>query len=370
MTKLQSREIGSIAKKPESIKNSEIMFKNFKLQGEFDIYDPNSPCFVSANYYKPRSRIVKFYFAEDIIFAWEAHNVCAAFSAVTKKRLCFLNRTFDEAITRLYYHNNTASLTIVSEFRGINMISVHIRATPINDIRNCRPETGIQVFATQLFDTDIIRIDYVHAKAVTYRPGSGIVEVFDLNNSTNTNKMLYSFTHNRIEQVICSGGVMMLTFRDGNVIHIQVLSTEDGRLLKSLDYKLRSRNPDVLIQMFFGNVILKQGNGNIQILNLRTEQLYEMKETGSMNPSAVFIWEKMGLILTVRNGTIYVWSLEGEELRKYDDHLPRGNDEIMCTHADRNLIIYVRPRGNGRSSITVRNILTGKRIAEINSNGS
>lgn len=135
------------------------------IQEEFDTYDHNAHLFVKLQFLKKRSKIVEIVAAKDIIFALAHSGLCAAFSrgrdssygkmnffyctrhkkvimfsylwcnifvsAVTNKRISFLNLSPDEVIRSLFYNKNNDSLITVSVYASDHFSTLKCRTTPI-----------------------------------------------------------------------------------------------------------------------------------------------------------------------------------------------------------------------------------------------
>jgi hypothetical protein len=131
------------------------------IQEEFDTYDHNAHLFVKLQFLKKRSKIIEIVAAKDIIFALAHSGLCAAFSrgrdssyekrgfywekcyicslifgiifvsAVTNKRISFLNLSPDEVIRSLFYNKNNDSLITVSVYASDHFSTLKCRTTPI-----------------------------------------------------------------------------------------------------------------------------------------------------------------------------------------------------------------------------------------------
>jgi len=134
------------------------------VQDELDMYDDNTDLFVEIPYLKKRSKIVEIIAAKDIIFAIAQSGLGAAFnqsrfpqdealsmiqsdkkyvchlssafafcflSAVSSKRIAFLNISPDEVLRSLFYNKSNDSLITVSVYAYDSYSTMKCRTTPI-----------------------------------------------------------------------------------------------------------------------------------------------------------------------------------------------------------------------------------------------
>ncbi|CAA6658695.1 unnamed protein product [Spirodela intermedia] len=392
--KLQRREIGGFPKIIRGTSsNAPEKFRNIQLQEEFDTYDPNAHWFLRLQFLKKRSRIIEIVSAKDVIFALAQSGLCAAFSRVfclvwclfssclvftaTNRRICFLNISPDEVIRSLFYNKNNESLITVSVYASDHFSSLKCRTTPIEYIRRNQLDAGFPLFETESLKwPGFVEFDDVNGKVLTYSAQDGIYKVFDLKNYS----FLYSISDKNVQEIKISPGIMLLIFhRAPGYVPLEILSIEDGTVLKSFNHLLHRNKKIDFIEQFNEKLLVKQENENLQILDVRNSKSTEVSRTEFMTPSAfIFLYENH-LFLTFRNRTVAVWNFKGELVTSFEDHLlwhPDCNTNNIYITSDQDLIISYCKAEEGCEddgevgSINMSNILTGKCIAKICSNDS
>ncbi|KAM3255155.1 hypothetical protein ACQJBY_048516 [Aegilops geniculata] len=351
--KLQRREIGgrqlaargggAAAAVPER-------FRNMQLQEEFDTYDHEAHLFVKLQFLKKRSKIIEIVAAKDIIFALAHSGLCAAFSRVTNKRLSFLNLSPDEVIRSLFYNKNNDSLITVSVYASDHFSTLKCRTTPIEYIRRDQLDAGFPLFESESLKwPGFVEFDDVNGKVLTYSAQDG-------------------------------PGIMLLIYdRTPSYVPLKILSIEDGKPLKLFKHLLHRGKKIDFIEQFNENLLVKQEDENLQILDVRSSELIEISIEKFMTPSAfIFLYEN-NLFLTFRNRTVAVWNFRGELVTSFEDHLLWHQDcstnNIYIT-TDQDLIIsYCKSdaaaddgTASSIGSINMSGIMTGKCIAKIAAN--
>ncbi|KAJ4762044.1 Transducin/WD40 repeat-like superfamily protein [Rhynchospora pubera] len=333
-------------------------FRNMQLQEEFDTYDQN-----------------------DIIFALAQSGLCAAFSRTTNQHICFLNLSPDEIIRSLFYNKNDDSLITVSVYASDHFSFLKCRTTPIEYIRRNQLDAGIPLFETEpLKWPGFVEFDDVNGKVLTYSAQDSIYKVFDLKNYN----FLYQISDKNVQEIKISPGTMLLIFeRTPSHVPLQILSIEDGSVLKTFNHLLHKNKKVDFIEQFNEKLLVKQENENLQILDVRSLELTEVSSTDFLTPSAfIFLYEK-NLFLTFRNRTVAVWNFRGELVTSFEDHLlwhPDCSSNNIYITSEQDLIIsYCKahdpshpplpspsPSGDASvGSINMSNIITGKCIAKI-----
>ncbi|KAL7146657.1 hypothetical protein ABFS83_06G056000 [Erythranthe nasuta] len=376
--KLQRREISSKRDRSFSMSDAQERFRNIRLQ-EYDTHDPKGYCSMSLPFLKKRSKIIEIVAARDIVFALAQSGVCAAFSRETNQRICFLNVCPDEVIRSLFYNKNNDSLITVSVYASDNFSSLKCRTTRIEYIRRGKPDAGFALFESESLKwPGFVEFDDVNGKVLTYSAQDSIYKVFDLKNYT----MLYSISDKNVQEIKISPGIMLLIFTKGQGgVPLQILSIEDGTVLKSFSHLLHKGKKVDFIEQFNEKLLVKQENENLQIVDVRNTEITEVSRTEFMTPSAfIFLYENQ-LFLTFRNRTVAVWNFRGELVTKFEDHLlwhPDCNTNNIYITSDQDLIIsYCKADseeplsdGNAAGSINISNILTGKCLAKIKASNS
>ncbi|KAJ4850020.1 hypothetical protein Tsubulata_014055 [Turnera subulata] len=386
--KLQRREICSRRDRAFTMTDAEERFRNIRLQEEYDTHDPKGHCSTVLPFLRKRSKIIEIVAARDMVFALAQSGVCAAFSRETNQRICFLNVTPDEVIRSLFYNKNNDSLITVSVYASDNFSSLKCRSTRIEYIRRGKPENGFALFESESLKwPGFVEFDDVNGKVLTYSAQDVVYKVFDLKNYT----MLYSITDRNVQEIkirrffTCSlssfllffdsPGIMLLIFtKTSSHVPLQILSIEDGTVLKSFNHLLHRNKKVDFIEQFNEKLLVKQENENLQILDVRNFELTEVNRTEFMTPSAfIFLYENQ-LFLTFRNRTVAVWNFRGELVTSFEDHLlwhPDCNTNNIYITSDQDLIIsYCKSDSEdhlseGNGSINISNILTGKCLAKI-----
>ncbi|RAL51339.1 hypothetical protein DM860_010841 [Cuscuta australis] len=400
--KLQRREISSKRDRAFSMSDAQERFRNIRLQEEYDTHDPKGHCDMIFPFLKKRSKIIEIVAACDIVFALAQSGVCAAFSRETNQRICFLNICPDEVIRSLFYNKNNDSLITVSVYALDNFSSLKCRTTRIEYIRRGKPDAGFALFESESLKwPGFVEFDDVNGKVLTYSAQDSIYKVFDLKNYT----MLYAISDKNVQEIkirsvfYCllidsywcslitimlffmsfsenSPGIMLLIFAKASCyVPLKILSIEDGTELKSFNHLLHRNKKVDFIEQFNEKLLVKQENENLQILDVRNDELTEVSRTEFMTPSAfIFLYENQ-LFLTFRNRTVAVWNFRGELVTSFEDHLlwhPDCNTNNIYITSDQDLIIsYCKadsydPLTEGNAgSINISNILTGKCLAKI-----
>ncbi|XP_020977297.1 uncharacterized protein LOC107639754 isoform X3 [Arachis ipaensis] len=358
--KLQSREICPKPHRAFATTTAHQRFSTMRLVQEYDTHDrkPSSTNSSSSSpssilpFFMKRSKLVEIVAAKNLVFALCHSGLCAAFSRDTNERVCFLNVSPDEVIRSLFYNKNNDSLITVSVYASENFSSLKCRSTGIEYIRRGRPDDGFPLFESESLKwPGFVEFDDVNGKVLTYSAQD-------------------------------SPGIMLLIFnRSSGHIPLQILSIEDGTVLKSFNHLLHRNKKVDFIEQFNEKLLVKQENENLQILDVRNAELTEISRTEFMTPSAfIFLYENQ-LFLTFRNRTVSVWNFRGELVTSFEDHLlwhPDCNTNNIYITSDQDLIIsYCRAdsdvqwlEGNAAGSINVSNILTGKCLAKINASNS
>ncbi|KAG5224516.1 serine/arginine repetitive matrix protein [Salix suchowensis] len=339
--KLQRREICSKRDRSFTMTDAQERFRNIRLQEEYDTYDPKGHCTMVLPFLRKRSKIIEIVAARDIVFALAQSGVCAAFSRDTNQRICFLNVTPDEVIRSLFYNKNNDSLITVSVYASDNFSSLKCRSTRIEYIRRGQPDAGFALFESESLKwPGFVEFDDVNGKVLTYSAQDSIYKVFDLKNYT----MLYSIADKMFKR-LRSGipGIMLLILtKTSGCVPLEILSIEDGTVLKSFNHLLHRNKKVDFIEQFNEKLLVKQENENLQILDVRNFDLTEVSRTEFMTPSAfIFLYENQ-LFLTFRNRTVAVWNFRGELVTSFEDHLlwhPDCNTNNIYITSDQDLII-------------------------------
>ncbi|XP_051143467.1 uncharacterized protein LOC127259892 isoform X2 [Andrographis paniculata] len=371
--KLQRREISSKRDRAFSMSDAQERFRNIHLQEEYDTHDPKGYAYLSLPFLKKRSKIIEIVAARDIVFALAQSGVCAAFSRDTNSRICFLNICPDEVIRSLFYNKNNDSLITVSVYASDNFSSLKCRTTRIEYIRRGQPDAGFPLFESESLKwPGFVEFDDVNGKVLTYSAQDSIYKVFDLKNYT----MLYSISDTNVQEIKISPGIMLLIFtKTQGGVPLKILSIEDGTVLKSFHHLLHRNKKVDFIEQFNEKLLVKQENENLQIVDVRNDDITEVSRTEFMTPSAfIFLYENQ-LFLTFRNRTVAVWNFRGELVTSFEDHLlwhPDCNTNNIYITSDQDLIIsYCKadtdePLSDANAgSINISNILTGKCLAKI-----
>ncbi|VAI28872.1 unnamed protein product [Triticum turgidum subsp. durum] len=330
---------------------------------------------------------------------------CVFVSAVTNKRLSFLNLSPDEVIRSLFYNKNNDSLITVSVYASDHFSTLKCRTTPIEYIRRDQLDAGFPLFESESLKwPGFVEFDDVNGKVLTYSAQDGIYKVFDLKNYS----FLYSIPDTNVQEIKIrsapfsfliiffvfifepfqvtpsispfSPGIMLLIYdRTPSYVPLKILSIEDGKPLKLFKHLLHRGKKIDFIEQFNEKLLVKQEDENLQILDVRSSELIEISIEKFMTPSAfIFLYEN-NLFLTFRNRTVAVWNFRGELVTSFEDHLLWHQDcstnNIYIT-TDQDLIIsYCKSdaaaddgTASSIGSINMSDIMTGKCIAKIAAN--
>jgi len=354
--------------------NAQEKFRNLQLQCEYDTHDPRNATDREKrlSFLNKRSRIVELVAAKDVVFALAHSGVCAAFSRETNKRICFLNINSHEVIRSLFYNKNNQSLVTVSVYASDSFSSLKCRTTPIEYIRRGKPEMGFPLFETESLKwPGFVEFDDVNGKVLTYSAQDRVYKVFDLKNYN----LLYSISDHNVQEIKISPGIMLLIFEhEPGYVPLKILSIETGEELKSFKHQLCRKQKVDFVEQFNEKLLVKQENENLQILDVRNNNLIEVSKTEFMTPSAfIFLYENQ-LFLTFRSRTVAVWNFRGELVTSFEDHLlwyPDCNTNNIYITSEQDLIIsYCKAQQPDETakpvgSINVSHLLTGKCLAKI-----
>jgi len=298
-------------------------------------------------------------------------------SAVTNKRIGFLNLSPDEVIRSLFYNKNNDSLITVSVYASDNFSTLKCRTTPVEYIRRNQLDAGFPLFESESLKwPGFVEFDDVNGKVLTYSAQDGIYKVFDLKNYY----FLYSIPDENVQEIKISPGIMLLIYdRTPSYVPLKILSIEDGKQLKFFKHLLHRNKKIDFIEQFNEKLLVKQEDENFQILDVRSSELIEVNVSKFMTPSAfIFLYEN-NLFLTFRNRTVAVWNFRGDLVTSFEDHLLWHHDcstnNIYIT-SDQDLIIsYCKSEAVAEDgtvvpvgSINMSEIMTGKCIAKITAN--
>ncbi|KAL9342217.1 hypothetical protein Peur_065542 [Populus x canadensis] len=210
-------------------------FRNIRLQEEYDTHDPKGHCTMVLPFLRKRSKIIEIVAARDMVFALAQSGVCAAFSRETNQRICFLNVTPDEVIRSLFYNKNNDSLITVSVYASDNFSSLKCRSTRIEYIQRGQPDAGFALFESESLKwPGFVEFDDVNSKVLTYSAQD-------------------------------SPGIMLLILtKSGGCVPLEILSIEDGNVLKSFNHLLHRNKKVDFIEHFNEKLLVKQENENLQ----------------------------------------------------------------------------------------------------------
>ncbi|KFK38648.1 hypothetical protein AALP_AA3G142200 [Arabis alpina] len=309
-------------------------FRNMRLVEEYDTQDPKDHDLVALPLLMKRTKVIDIVAARGIIFALAQSGVCASFSRVSVDG-----------------SDNFSSLKCIS--------------TSIKYILEGQAEAGFALFESESLKwPGFVEFDDVNEKVLTYSPQDSVYKVFDLE----TYALLYSISEKNVQDIKISQGIMLLIFKKAKShVPLKILSIEDGAVLKSFNHVLHRNKKVETIELFNEKLLVKQKNENLQILDVRSDELIEVE---FITPSGfIFLYEKQ-LLLTFRNRDVSVWNISGELVTSFEDH--HASDPVYITSDQELIISYCKAdteedqsiEGNA-GSINIRNILTGKCIAKI-----
>lgn len=376
--KLQRREISSRRDAAFVLTNAHEKFRNMRLTAQYDTHNPEGHCSLVIPFLMKRTKVVEIVAARDIVFSLTQSGVCAAFSRVVNRRVCFMNISPDEVIRSLFYNKNNDSLITVSVFASDNFSSLRCRSTRIEYIRQGDPDAGFELFESESLKwPGFVEFDDVNGKVLTYSVQDSIYKVFDLQNY----RMLYTISDKDIHEIKISPGIMLLIFnRKQSYVPLKILSIDDGTILKDFNHLLHRNQKVEFIEQFNEKLLIKQENENLQIIDVRTSEQKEVSRNEFITPSAfIFLYENQ-LFLTFRNRTVAVWNFRGELVTSFQDHLlwhPDCTTNNIYITSDQDLIIsYCKTEAadqwdNGNvGSINISSISTGKCLAKISPGNS
>mmetsp|Transcript_5510 Transcript_5510/g.9814 ORF Transcript_5510/g.9814 Transcript_5510/m.9814 type:complete len:450 (-) Transcript_5510:4-1353(-) len=373
-TKLQLRQISAAGGFQFNSNQSSEQFKGFKPGPCLDAHDTESSD-VKLCFLRKRSKVVEIVAAKHVIFGLTQTGVCTAFCRKEKKRICFLNTAPDEVIRSLFYNKSNNSLITVSVYREDSYSSLKCRSTPLEYIQREQPEAGFSLFESEsLRWPGFVEFDDVNGKVLTYSARDKIYKVWDLVNYT----LLYSMNDKDIQEIKISPGIMLLIYNRSPCqafVPLKILAIETGEVLKAFKHPLHEDKKIDFIEQFNEKLLVKQENGNLQIVDVRTSEWHEVPSTDFMTPTAfIFLYENQ-LFLTFRDHQVAVWNFRGELITTFQDHVlwhPDCNTNNIYITGRQDLIISYCKNENslGCGSINISDILTGVCLSKIASDGN
>ncbi|GBG26722.1 F-box/WD repeat-containing protein 4 [Hondaea fermentalgiana] len=367
-TKLQLRELSAAGCTAFKARTSEQRFKGIRPCGILDAHDPGTDD-VKLCFLRRRSKVVEIVAAHDLVFGLTQTGICTAFSRTTRKRVCFLNTAPDEVVRSLFYNKSNDSLITVSVFRTDNYSSLKCRSTRIEYIRQQQPEKGFPLFETEsLRWPGFVEFDDVNGKVLTYSAKEKVYKIWDLVNYS----LLYSIEDKGIQEIKISPGIMLLIYARsacGSHVPLRILSIDSGETLTSFEHALHPERKIDFIEQFNEKLLVKQEDGNLEIIDVRTSERREVPSTDFLTPTAfIFLYESMSF-LTFKERSVAVWDFRGELVSRFDDHVlwhPDCNTNNIYISSGQELIISYCKNGDAPTgSINVSDILSGKSVAKI-----
>ncbi|GJN17352.1 hypothetical protein PR202_gb04411 [Eleusine coracana subsp. coracana] len=257
--KLQRREVAAGSGRAFSSRFTRERFRNIQLQEEFDTHDSTEKSSFELPSLRDRSGVCEILGASDIIFALSASGICTALSRVTKRRICILNVDPDQVICSMFYNKANDSIITVSAFASEDFKILSCRTTPIEFVRQAKPDAGFGLFETEILnEQSFLEVDDVNGKILIY--------------SDPDRKEAY--------------------------IPLEVLSIEDGKSLRSLKHLLHRSKQIEFIEQFDEKLFIKQKGENLQILDIRDCILAEVSRTEFVKPTSVIFLQRLHLFLT------------------------------------------------------------------------
>ncbi|GLJ54586.1 hypothetical protein SUGI_1172570 [Cryptomeria japonica] len=357
--KLDSREIGKRLASTNA--HPQIKFRNFQLQEEFDTNQP--------------SKIVEILAARSIIFALTQSGHCAAFDRHTNKRLCYLNLNPREQIRKLHYNKKNnylitiSMLPIDSQPDASHGFSMKCRTTPLEYIRRAQPDVGFTFFECEkLTCTGFVMFDSINGKGITFSGQDHIYKVFDLKNYTH----LYSISAKEIEEIKISSDQLLLVSKRtacGSHLPLKILSIEDGKVLKSFHHAVLPNKTVHFVELCHDKIFVKQENECLQMVDVQSEKMIELRNQELEKSSTFIFLNEKRLFLTFHSGIVFVWSLQGDLVASYRNHLLRNFPRctVQLIHNEELLLSYNKIRKSDKTncSINIINSLTGNCCATI-----
>jgi hypothetical protein len=365
--KLMLREFSVSGRLRFNAARSEERFRGFRPGCRLDAHDPDTAD-VKLCFLRKRSKVVEIVSAKDIIFGLTQTGVCTAFSRHTHKRLCFLNTAPDEVIRSLFYNKSNDSLITVSVYREDSYSSLKCRSTPIEYVRRRQPDAGFALFESEsLRWPGFVEFDDVNGKVLTYSASDKVYKVWDLVNY----QQLYTVEDREIQEIKISPGIMLLIYNRSvcqSFVPLKILAIDNGETLQDFRHALVPDRKIDFIEQFNEKLLVKQEGGNLQIVDVRTQDSHEVLSTDFVTPTAfIFLYENQ-LFLTFRDHTVAVWNFKGELVTHFEDHVlwhPECNTNNIYITSRQDLIISYCKTPEGKGSINVSDIHTGRCLAKI-----
>ncbi|KAK3162289.1 hypothetical protein QOZ80_1BG0087790 [Eleusine coracana subsp. coracana] len=294
--KLQRREVAAGSGRAFSSRFTRERFRNIQLQEEFDTHDSTEKSSFELPSLRDRSGVCEILGASDIIFALSASGICTALSRVTKRRICILNVDPDQVICSMFYNKANDSIITVSAFASEDFKILSCRTTPIEFVRQAKPDAGFGLFETEILnEQSFLEVDDVNGKILIYSDPDSTYKVFDWKNYT----LLYTRPATNIKKIkFCPGILVLIYERKEAYIPLEVLSIEDGKSLRSLKHLLHRSKQIEFIEQFDEKLFIKQKGENLQILDIRDCILAEVSRTEFVKPTSVIFLQRLHLFLT------------------------------------------------------------------------
>mmetsp|Transcript_19614 Transcript_19614/g.38319 ORF Transcript_19614/g.38319 Transcript_19614/m.38319 type:complete len:518 (-) Transcript_19614:1400-2953(-) len=368
MNKLHLREMSMAGCKSFQARTAKERFKGIRPSGILDAQDPDTDE-VKLCFLRRRSKVVEIVAAHELVFGLTQTGICTAFDRTTRKRVCFLNTAPDEVVRSLFYNKSNDSLITVSVYRTDNYSSLKCRSTRIEYIRQKQPEKGFPLFESEsLRWPGFVEFDDVNGKVLTYSAKEKVYKIWDLVNYS----LLYSIEDKGIQEIKISPGIMLLIYGRslcGSHVPLRIMSIDNGEDLKSFNHPLHPHRKIDFIEQFNEKLLVKQEDGNLQIIDVRTSTCHEVPSTDFLTPTAfIFLYESMSF-LTFKERSVAVWDFRGELISRFDDHElwhPDCNTNNIYISSGQELIISYCKNGDAPTgSINISDILSGKCISKI-----
>ncbi len=379
---LRWRELCNSSSKSLKIQQARSQFKNYRLTEKIDVHDTAGIDVKLCLLWK-RSKVVEIATAHEFVFGLTQIGICSAFTLRPYSKICFLNIESDEVIRSLVYNKSNDSIITVSVYSADNYSSLKCRSTPINNIRCRRPTAGFSILDSEsLRWPGFVEFDDVNKKVLTFSAETNAYKVWDLV----TYNFLYSISYNDIREVKISPGIILVIHNRGlcgSLMPLKILNIETGAVLQSYKHKLDKGAKIDLIEQFNENLLVKQENRDLQIVDIYTGDIKEITSTKFLTPTAFIFLYEIQLLLTFRDRLITVWSFQGELVTEFEDHkmwhAECNTNNIYITTTQDLIISYCQNPEQGTQegldeatmdgigTINISDIFSGKCLAKISS---
>lgn len=367
---LRNREIYPPRRDPDAdLVWKKQQFKGFELKVQANTSGLEESKTFQLSYLQRPSKIAELVVAEDILFVLTQSGVCVALERLTFRLICYLNVEMDEMVRSLFFNKVSRSIITVSVYERDNFSSLKCRTTDLIDIKRKQPERGSPLFDSEsLKYPGFVEFDDVNKKVLTHSAQHRVYKVWDLSNYD----LCYTLREQDISEIKISPGIMLLIFpKQESHVRLKIICIETGEELRQFHHLLHRKKKIDFIEQFNEKLLVKQEAECLQIKDVRTNQMLEVRNFATKPTTLQFLYENQ-LFLTFLKSTVLVWNFRGEMVTRFEDHTlwHQHSDCSMnniCINSQQDILLsYCQINGvTNFGSINISHILTGKLLGKI-----